>query len=129
MTDATPADAYARLTQAAETVAAADPGRAQKLLLQAREAAYLSAEPGAEAQVSGQAADLAAAQPGDPFAAAFLDGLACWLGPDPGGAVPQLRQALDLVDRSADPRRLFWAGIAALVLDDDEQARSFFGQE
>ena len=129
MTDATPADAYARLTQAAETVAAADPGRAQKLLLQAREAAYLSAEPGTEAQVSRQAADLAAAQTGDPFAVAFLDGIAGWLGPDPGGAVPQLRRALDLAERSADPRRLFWAGIAALLLGDDEQAHRFFGQE
>jgi DNA-binding CsgD family transcriptional regulator len=129
MADATPADAYARLTRAAATVAAADPGRAQKLLLQAREAAWLSAEPGAEAQVSRQAADLVAAQAGDPFAAAFLDGFARWLGPDPGGAVPRLRQAQDLADRSADPRHMFWAGIAALTLSDDEQARSFFGRE
>ena len=129
MADATPADAYARLTRAAATVAAADPGRAQKLLLQAREAAYLSAEPWAEAQVSRQAADLAAAQAGDPFAAAFLDGIAGWLGPDPGGAASQLRRALNLADRSADPRRLFWAGIAALVLGDDEQALRCFGQE
>jgi DNA-binding CsgD family transcriptional regulator len=128
MADATPADAYARLTRAAATVAAADPGRAQKLLLQAREAAYLSAEPQAEAEISRQAADLAA-QAGDPFAAAFLDGFARWLGPDPVRAVPRLRQALDLTDRSADPRRLFWAGIAALVLGDAEQAHSFFGQE
>jgi DNA-binding CsgD family transcriptional regulator len=126
MTDATPADAYARLTRAAAT---ADPGRAQKLLLQAREAAYLSAEPRAEAQVSRQAAELAAAQAGDPFAAAFLDGIARWLGPDPGGAVPRLRQAMELADQSADPRRLFWAGIAAVTLGDDEQARRFFGQE
>ena len=51
------------------------------------------------------------------------------LGPDPGGAVPQLRRALDLAERSADPRRLFWAGIAALLLGDDEQAHRFFGQE
>ena len=129
MAGATPADAYARLTRAATTVAATDPGRAQKLLLQAREAAYLSAEPQAEAEVSRQAADLAAAQAGDPFATAFLDGFARWLGPDPGGAVPRLRQALDLADQSADPRRLFWAGIAAVVLGDDEQARRFFGQE
>ena len=129
MAGAAPADAYARLTRAAATVAAADPGRAQKLLLQAREAAYLSAEPQAEAEVSRQAADLAAAQAGDPFAAAFLDGFARWLGPDPGSAVPRLRQALDLTDRSADPRRLFWAGIAAVVLGDDERARRFFGQE
>jgi DNA-binding CsgD family transcriptional regulator len=129
MTGATPADAYARLTRAAATVAASDPGRAQKLLLQAREAAYLAAEPQAEADVSRQAADLAAAQAGDPFAAAFLDGFARWLGPDPGSAVPRLRQALDLTDRSADPRRLFWAGIAAVVLGDDERARRFFGQE
>jgi DNA-binding CsgD family transcriptional regulator len=129
MADATPAGAYARLTRAAATVAAADPGQAQKLLLQAREAAYLSAEPGAEAHVSRQAADLAAAQADDPFAAAFLDGIAGWLGLDPGGAVPQLRRALDLADRSADPRRLFWAGIAALVLGDDEQALRCFGQE
>jgi AAA ATPase domain len=109
MADAAPADAYARLTRVAATVAAADPGRAQKLLLQAREAAYLSAEPRAEAEVSRQAADLAAAQAGDPFGAAFLDGFACWLGPDPGDAVPLLRQAVDLADQSADPRRLFWA--------------------
>ena len=129
MADAVPADAYARLTRAAATVADADPGRAQKLLLQAREAAVLSAELRAEAHVSRQAADLAAAQAGDPFAAAFLDGIAGWLSPDPGGAVPQLRRALDLADRSADPRRLFWAGIAAWVLGDDEQARRFFGQE
>jgi hypothetical protein len=129
MADATPADAYARLTRAATTVAATDPGRAQKLLLQAREAAYLSAEPQAEAEVSRQAADLAAAQAGDPFATAFLDSFARWLGPDPGGAVLRLRQALDLADQSADPRRLFWAGIAAVVLGDDEQARRFFGQE
>ena len=129
MAGATPADAYARLTRAAATVAAADPGRAQKLLLQAREAAYLSAEPGAEARVSRLAGDLAAAQAGDPFAAAFLDGIADWLGPDPGSAVPQLRRALDLADSSADPRRLFWAGIAALVLGDDEQALRRFGQE
>jgi hypothetical protein len=129
MADATPADAYARLTRAAATVTATDPGRAQKLLLQAREAAYLSAEPRAEAEVSRQAADLAAAQAGDPFAAAFLDGIACWLGPDPGGAVPRLRQALDLADQSADPRRLFWAGIAAFALGDDALARRFLGQE
>jgi ATP/maltotriose-dependent transcriptional regulator MalT len=110
-------------------VAAADPGRAQKLLLQAREAAYLSADSRAEAEVSRQAADLAAAQAGDPFAAAFLDGFARWLGPDPDGAVPRLRQAMDLVNQSADPRRLFWAGIAAFTLGDDQQARRFFGQE
>ena len=129
MTGAAPADAHARLTRAAAAVAATDPGRAQKLLLQAREAAYLSAEPQAEAEVSRQAADLAAAQPGDPFAAAFLDGFARWLGPDPGGAVPRLRQALDLTDRSADPRRLFWAGIAADVLSDDERARRFLARD
>jgi DNA-binding CsgD family transcriptional regulator len=129
MADATPADAYARLTRAAATVMATDPGRAQKLLLQTREAAYLSAEPRAEAEVSRQAAELAAAQAGDPFAAAFLDGIARWLGPDPGGAVPRLRQALDLADQSADPRRLFWAGIAAFALGDDALARRFFGQE
>ena len=129
MASAAPADAFARLTRAAASVAAADPGRAQKLLLQAREAAWLSAEPGAEAHVSRQAADLAAAQAGDPFAAAFLDGFARWLGPDPDGAVPRLRQAQDLADRSADPRRLFWAGLAALTLSDDEQARRFFGRE
>ena len=49
MAGAAPADAYARLTRAAATVEAADPGRAQKLLLQAREAAYLSADSRAEA--------------------------------------------------------------------------------
>jgi DNA-binding CsgD family transcriptional regulator len=129
MADAVPADAYARLTRAAATVEAADPGRAQKLLLQAREAAYLSADPRAEAEVSRQAADLAAAQAGDLFAAAFLDGFARWLGPDPGSAVPRLRQAMDLAEQSADPRRLFWAGIAAFTLGDDERARHFFGQE
>ena len=43
--------------------------------------------------------------------------------------MPQLRRALDLADSSADPRRLFWAGIAALVLGDDEQALRCFGQE
>ena len=42
---AAPADAYARLARAAATVEAVDPGRAQKLLLQAREAAVLSADP------------------------------------------------------------------------------------
>jgi DNA-binding CsgD family transcriptional regulator len=129
MAGAVPADANARLTRAAATVAAADPGRAQKLVLQAREAAYLSADSRAEAQVSRQAADLAAAQAGDPFAAAFLDGFARWLGPDPGSAVPRLRQAVDFADQSADPRRLFWAGLAALTLGDDEQARRFFGQD
>jgi hypothetical protein len=66
---------------------------------------------------------------GGPFAAVFLDGFARWLGPDPDGAVPRLRQAMDLAGQSADPRRLFWAGIAALVLGDDERARRFFGQE
>jgi DNA-binding CsgD family transcriptional regulator len=129
MADGTPADAYARLTRAAATVADADPGQAQKLLLQAREAAYLSAEPLAEAQVSRRAADLAAAHAGDPFAAAFLDGFAGWLGPDPGGGLPRLRQAMGLAYESADPRRLFWAGVAALVLGDDGQARRFFSQE
>ena len=71
---------------------------------------------------------MAAAQAGDPFAAAFLDGFARFLGPDPDGAAPQLRQAMDLADQSADPRRLFWAGIAALTLGDDQRARHFFGQ-
>jgi len=129
MAGAAPADAYARLARAAATVEAVDPGRAQKLLLQAREAAYLAADPRAEAEVSRQAADLAAAQAGDPFAAAFLDGFARFLGPDPDGAAPQLRQAMDLADQSADPRRLFWAGIAALTLGDDQRARRFIGQE
>src|SRR5262249_22125946 len=60
---------------------------------------------------------------------AFLGGGAGGPGRPPAGAVPQLRRALDLAERSADPRRLFWAGVAALLLGDDEQAHRFFGQE
>ena len=36
---------------------------------------------------------------------------------------------MDLADQSADPRRLFWAGLAAFTLGDDQRARHFLGQE
>ena len=129
MADATPADALVRLTNAAAAVAAADPARAQKLLLQAREAAVLCADTGAEARVSRRAEELTPGgtdDPGDRFAATFLGGMARWLDGDIPGAVPRLRQALAAAETSADPRRLFWAGIAAFVLGDDDQTRRFF---
>jgi DNA-binding CsgD family transcriptional regulator len=127
--DVTPADACLRLTAAAGAVTPGDPARAQKLLLQAREAAVLSADIKAEARISRQAEELSAGPAGDPFAAAFVGGIARWLDGDIPGAVPRLRDALEAAHHSADPRRLFWAGIAAFVLGDDHQTRRFFQQE
>ena len=127
--DATPADAYLRLARAAGKIASTDPGRAHKLLLQAREAAVLAADTRAEATVSRQAEQLMAEPGRDPFPAQFLGGIARWLDGDIAGAVPRLRNALADAERAADPRRLFWAGIAAFVLGDDAQTRQFFQRE
>jgi DNA-binding CsgD family transcriptional regulator len=125
--DATPADAFRRLVRAADGITATDPGRAQKLLLQAREAAVLSADTQAEARVSRQAEQLARA--GDRFPGQFLGGMARWLEGDIAGAVPRLRDALQTAEQAADPRCLFWSGIAAFVLGDDTQSRQFFQRE
>jgi DNA-binding CsgD family transcriptional regulator len=127
--DATPADAYLRLTRAAGTIAGTDPGRAHKLLLQAREAAVLSADSRAEAGVSRQAEQLTLGSARDPFPAHFLGGMARWLDRDIPGAVSRLRHALASAERAEDPRRLFWAGIAAFVLGNDAQTRQFFQRE
>ena len=127
--DATPADAYLRLTRAAGEIAGTDPGRAHKLLLQAREAAVLSADTRAEASVSRQAEQLTLGSARDPFPAHFLGGIARWLDSDIPGAVSRLRHALADAEQAEDPRRLFWAGIAAFVLGNDAQTRQFFQRE
>ena len=125
--DATPADAYLRLTRAADGITTTDPGRAQTLLLQAREAAVLSADTRAEALVSRRAEQLS--DRSDRFPAQFLGGLARWLDGDISGAVPRLRHALSDAEEARDPRRLFWAGIAAFVLGDDARTRQFFQRD
>lgn len=127
--DATPADAYRRLTLAVDTIAPADPSRAEKLLLQAREAAVLSGDTHGEAWVCRQAERLVSGPARDPFAARFLGGMAHWLEADLPAAVSRLRDALEAVDASTDPRRLFWAGLAAFVLGDDLQTRQLFQRE
>ncbi len=125
--DATPADAYLRLTRAADEITMTDPGLAQKLLLQAREAAVLSADTQAEALVSRRAEQLSAGS--DRFPAQFLGGMTRWLDGDINGAVPRLRHALGDAEEAGDPRRLFWAGIAAFVLGDDARTRQFFQRD
>jgi len=127
--DATPADAYLRLTRAAGKIAGTDPARAHKLLLQAREAAVLSADTRAEASVSRQAEQLTLGSARDRFPSQFLGGIARWLDGDIPGAVSRLQHALAGAERAEDPRRLFWAGIAAFVLGNDAQTRQFFQRE
>ena len=123
--EGSPMDAYDLLVEAAERIASTDPDRARKMLLQAREAAVLSADAAAEARVSRQTALAIATATADPFPSEFLSGMAGWLEGDVASAVACLKDALDHADASADPRRLFWAGVAAFVLGYDDHTRRF----
>ena len=99
MWDGRPADACEMLVRAAEQITPADPDRARKMLLHAREAAATSADPTAEARVSWQASNAIATATADPFPADFLGGMAGWLEGDITSTVTRLQDALDHAER------------------------------
>jgi DNA-binding CsgD family transcriptional regulator len=123
-----PADAHAILLEAAEVIAPVDARRAAALLLAAGEAAAFAGDAEGEMEAGRRANAMRAHLGEDRFELTMLAGISDLLSGNVAGGALLLRDAISSAELSSNPRRLSWAGTAALYTGDFPTARKFFSE-
>jgi ATP/maltotriose-dependent transcriptional regulator MalT len=123
-----PAYAFEIFFALAEALAGLSSARAADLVLEAAGAAFVAGDEEVNARIAALAKTLRVGAGGHKEELAILSGIAAMGSGEVSRGAKELRHAVAASVDTTQPRRLAWAGSAALEIGDDTSARRLFGR-
>lgn len=121
-----PAVAHELLIAASDLVADSEPPSAAAMLVAAGEAAAFAGNPDGEIEAGRRAELLQKTLSVALFELTMMSGISRLLSGDAVGGAELLRETIEELETSDNPRRFFWAGSTSLYLLDTDSARRYF---
>lgn len=121
-----PSDAYAVLLAGSELITAADPERAARMLTEAGQIAWATADLPKLGEAGRRLSDLPSDHGAVTVAARLVTGLGSLLDGDTATAAIRLREAADLAMATAQPHTLMLAAAGTMFLGEDARAIDLF---